>query len=86
MAVVNGTKLNDFKLGTTDADNIFGLDGNDTLLGLAGDDTLDGGKGADLMDGGDGDDTYIPAIGTTAKRYIGGSNGTVHRYENERAN
>src|SRR5262245_14535437 len=59
MAVLNGTKLSDFLLGTADADSISGLDGSDTLFGLDGNDTLNGGKGADLMDGGDGGDTYV---------------------------
>src|SRR6185295_2662725 len=60
MAVLNGTKLGDFIIGTADSDLISGLDGNDTLFGLDGDDdTLDGGRGADLMDGGAGNDTYV---------------------------
>ena len=59
MAVINGTKLSDFLIGTADRDLISGLDGNDTLFGLDGDDTLDGGKGADLMDGGEGSDLYF---------------------------
>ncbi len=44
------------KLGTPEADAMFGDDGNNHLSGLPGNDTLVGGLGDDILDGGDGDD------------------------------
>lgn len=50
MATINGTSGDDRDgstlQGTSDADEIFGLEGEDWLEGLAGDDTLDGGAGS----------------------------------------
>jgi Ca2+-binding RTX toxin-like protein/subtilisin-like proprotein convertase family protein len=43
--------------GTSDADWVFGLEGNDRLDGKDGDDILNGGSGNDRLTGGDGSDT-----------------------------
>jgi len=55
-------------LGTANADNLIGGEGNDTITGLAGNDTLTGlggadtligNAGADTLDGGAGNDTLL---------------------------
>ena len=41
---------------SSQADRVYGDDGNDTLSGYAGDDVLDGGAGSDTLYGGNGND------------------------------
>lgn len=53
-----GNALDNFIIGGTGADTLWGDVGNDTLYGRAGNDFLIGGLGADLMNGGGGDDRY----------------------------
>jgi Ca2+-binding RTX toxin-like protein len=47
------------ELPTSEADKIYGYEGDDQLSGLAGNDLIDGGLGADLMYGGSGNDTFV---------------------------
>ncbi len=72
-----GTNGNDNITGTSDSDNIFGLDGNDTLSGLGGWDSIYGGNGNDSLNGGDGDDYFTNDAGNDT---INGGSGT-DRYE-----
>lgn len=45
--------------GSSDHDNIFGMDGKDRLDAKAGNDIVDGGDGSDRMTGGRGSDTFV---------------------------
>jgi Ca2+-binding RTX toxin-like protein len=72
-----GTNGNDNITGTSDSDNIFGLDGNDTLSGLGGSDNIYGGNGNDSLNGGDGSDYFTNDAGNDT---INGGSGT-DRYE-----
>lgn len=47
---------NQNKLGTTDAENVYGGNGQDTLGGIEGDDSIYGGDGNDFLFGGSGSD------------------------------
>lgn len=57
MAIIQGTQGNDFLLGISENDEIFGLAGDDSGGAGAGNDTVYGGKGNDDFNGGDDDDT-----------------------------
>lgn len=60
--MLSGLGGNDTLEGGSQADSLFGGDGNDRLIGNLGDDWLDGGSGADSMPGGDGNDTLLGGI------------------------
>lgn len=47
---------NDFRVGTSRADTLYGNRGNDTLSGLGGNDALFGGRDNDILTGDGGDD------------------------------
>ena len=47
---------NDTIGGSTQADRLYGFDGNDSITGGDGNDTLRGGAGVDILDGGNGSD------------------------------
>jgi Ca2+-binding RTX toxin-like protein len=53
------TSYNDYLVGTSSSDSLFGGDGTDALLGDKGDDTLDGWNGSDLLKGQAGSDTLL---------------------------
>lgn len=59
MAIINGTDVAEFLLGTESDDTIRGFGGNDILIGLGGKDFIVGGTGADIMVGGNGHDVYV---------------------------
>ncbi len=63
-------------VGTSDADELRGGDGDDTLRGEGGDDTLEGGDGADTLDGGAGSDT-VSYAGSDAPVQVNLGNGAV---------
>ncbi|MEQ1578904.1 MAG: hypothetical protein ABL894_14820 [Hyphomicrobium sp.] len=71
MAKIKGNTRNNVLIGTTVADQIFGLAGNDTLIGRAGNDKLSGGLGSDKLSGGAGNDKLFGDAG--ADRLTGGS-------------
>lgn len=62
----SGTKGNNNKTGTLEADLLKGKAGNDTLKGGGGGDTLDGGAGKDKLAGGEGQDRLIGGSGKDA--------------------
>jgi Ca2+-binding RTX toxin-like protein len=70
--IIPGTSLDDYLLGSTQADLIGELTnaGNDRLEGFAGDDTLIGGTGGDTVDGGDGIDTASYASATVGVQVV----------------
>ena len=49
MAIINGSDLSEYLVGTSENDQINGLGENDTLDGGIGDDTLTGGAGSDTF-------------------------------------
>ena len=55
-SIIEGSNIRDLLIGSPDAEELRGLDGDDTLEARGGDDTLTGGDGADTLDGGDGVD------------------------------
>ena len=73
--------------GTTNGDELWGLDGNDTLLGAGGLDILVGGKGVDKLNGGGGADRmiggagndlyFVDVFGAAAKDIVEEKNGTT---------
>ena len=64
-------------VGTPDADELRGGDGDDTLRGEDGGDVLEGGDGADTLDGGAGSDTASYAGSGAGVRVDLGNNGAV---------
>jgi trimeric autotransporter adhesin len=56
---IYGTEQDDWLIGWSLPDTIYGLGGNDYLAGGSFNDLLDGGIGDDTMIGGAGDDTYV---------------------------
>lgn len=65
--------LNDFMEGTSQADTLFGLEGDDELRGYSGDDIIYGGSGDDLLKGGAGDDIIDGGIGNDTLHGEGGN-------------
>ena len=65
-----GSAVDDLLTGTSQGENLFGLQGNDILRGLQGDDCLFGGIGSDRLTGSDGDDRLL---GDDAARGISGN-------------
>jgi Ca2+-binding RTX toxin-like protein len=61
--VVRGTPGDDVIIGSDDADNLAGGDGNDRIEGRGGNDVIDGGAGDDDLSGGDGNDTVDGGTG-----------------------
>jgi serralysin len=57
MAIIHGSELNDYLVGTAANTTIFGYGGKDALYGGYGNDLLVGGTGADYLHGGKGVDT-----------------------------
>jgi Ca2+-binding RTX toxin-like protein len=73
VASLNGTTASDLLSGeSTEADLIFGFEGNDTILGLGEDDTLVGGVGEDIISGDLGNDLLF---GNAELDYIFGNEG-----------
>lgn len=66
-------------VGTANADNLRGGDGDDSISGLDGNDRLSGGKGADTIDGGAGDDTISGGKG--ADLLTGGAGNDVFQID-----
>jgi Ca2+-binding RTX toxin-like protein len=66
MAIITGDATGNTLVGTTEADEIFGYEGDDSLTG---------GAGADLLDGGDGTDTAT-YVGSSAAVTVNLTTGT----------
>jgi Ca2+-binding RTX toxin-like protein len=68
VAIIKGSSGDDSGnkslIGTKQADEIYGYEGNDTLIGDAGNDTLTGDAGNDTLRGDEGNDTLIGGAGT----------------------
>ena len=65
--------LDDFIEGTSQADTLYGFEGNDSLRGYSGDDIIYGGLGDDLLNGGAGDDIIDGGIGNDTLYGEGGN-------------
>lgn len=76
MAVITGNSLDNNLVGTVDADELYGLEGNDTLTS-GGDDTLNGGQGNDQLLGEGLNTTYEFDAGFGIDKVITGNTG-VH--------
>jgi len=63
LAGISGTAVGERLDGTSDHDQIYGLDGDDTLYAGSGNDLLDGGAGKDGMFAGDGNDSLNGGAG-----------------------
>ncbi|WP_028966251.1 hypothetical protein [Sphingomonas phyllosphaerae] len=50
---------NDYLIGSSRANKMYGMRGNDRILGMDGDDIISGGQGNDILDGGAGADTFV---------------------------
>lgn len=61
--VVRGTAGDDVIIGSDEADNLSGGDGDDRIEGRGGNDVIDGGAGNDDLSGGDGADTIDGGAG-----------------------
>ncbi|MBF0332721.1 MAG: cadherin-like domain-containing protein [Alphaproteobacteria bacterium] len=73
----NPTAADDFFVGTSGDDRIFGGDGADTLSGGSGSDTLQGGDGGDVLVGGAGSDSLQGGDGIDVLSG-GGGNDYIH--------
>lgn len=73
MAVINGNSGNNFLVGTSSNDQIYGFDGFDTLNGSGGDDFLSGGRQNDRLFGDSGADDIF---GGKDNDSISGGSGT----------
>jgi len=76
MAIITGNSLDNNLVGTVDADELYGLEGNDTLTS-GGDDTLNGGQGNDQLLGEGLNTTYEFDAGFGIDKVITGNTG-VH--------
>jgi Ca2+-binding RTX toxin-like protein len=72
---INGTKGNDFLVGTNSDDQIFAFDGDDIVLGRAGNDQIFGGNGRDLIIASLGDDVVEGEAGND--QIFGGSGNDI---------
>ncbi|MFN4131169.1 MAG: Hint domain-containing protein, partial [Paracoccaceae bacterium] len=63
--------------GTSDADLLYGGDGDDSIMGGSGNDTLHGDDGNDTLDGGSGDDQLFGGAGNDTL-YGGDGNDTLY--------
>ncbi|BAZ48098.1 hypothetical protein NIES4103_07030 [Nostoc sp. NIES-4103] len=62
----NGNALNNWILGNSASNVLFGGDGNDSIRGFALDDTIYGEAGNDKLDGGDGNDYLQDSLGNNS--------------------
>lgn len=67
---IAGNLVDNFQIGSSNADTLTGSNVNDTLVGNSGDDTLTGNGGNDTLRGGEGNDTLTG--GTGDDRLTGG--------------
>ena len=73
-----GSAVDDLLTGTSQGENLFGLQGNDVLRGLQGDDCLFGGIGSDRLTGSDGEDRLLgddSARGVAGNDSLSGNSG-----------
>ncbi len=78
MATIHGTRYDDVRNGTNDADNIYGYAGNDHLYGHGGNDSLSGSLGNDFISGGNGSDNIYGGAG--ADYLLGGIDGSADTF------
>lgn len=71
---------NETRMGTEEADQIFGGNGQHTFFGLGGSDLLSGGNDKDTLHGGIGQDTLIGGSGQDD--LYGGAGADVFSFEN----
>lgn len=62
MAVLTGTKYNNYLQGTVEDDSIFGLGGDDYVVGSPGADVMDGGTGIDTLTYGGADSGVFASL------------------------
>ena len=75
------TNNNDFYLGNSSDEIVWGLNGHDLLNGAAGNDTLFGGAGDDLLIGGLGNDKLFGGAGTDTASYLTSAHGITVRLD-----
>lgn len=63
MAIITGDNGNNLEIGTSAADEIYGLGAVDLLRGAGGNDTIEGGNGPDSLYGDQGDDEISGGAG-----------------------